>query len=138
MNDDETPDPPVSSGAVDPAPGAGPDEGGADLAGLLGGLDMGSLLSMAGEMHQQISQAQQQAAATEVEGSAGGGAVRIKLTGAMEGVAVSISPDATDDVDMLEDLVLSALRDALDKARSVQQADPLGGLGDQLGGLLGD
>ena len=47
-------------------------------------------------------------------------------------------PDAIDDVAMLEDLVLSALRDALDKARSVQETDPLGGLGGQLGGLLGD
>jgi DNA-binding YbaB/EbfC family protein len=137
MSDDETPDLPVPSGAVEPAPGAVPGGGDADLAGLLGGLDMGSLLSMAGEMQQQIEQAQQQAAATEVEGSAGGGAVRITLTGAMECTAVSISPDATDDVAMLEDLVLSALRDALDKARSVQASDPLDGLGDQLGGLLG-
>lgn len=48
---------------------------------LLGGLDMGSLLSMAGDMQKQMAQAQEQAAHTEVEGSAGGGAVRVTMTG---------------------------------------------------------
>ena len=114
-----------TSGAADP------------LAGLLGGLDMGSLLSMAGEMQQQMQQAKEEAAATAVEGSAGGGAVRITLTGAMECTDVSIAPAATDDVAMLEDLVLSALRDALGKARSIQGDDPLGNLGD-LGEIFGD
>lgn len=136
MTDEESADLPVRPDAI------ASDAGGADdadpLAGLLGGLDMGSLLSMAGEMQEQMAQAQQQAAATNVEGSAGGGAVRITLTGAMECTAVAISPDATSDVAMLEDLVLAALRDALTKARNIQQADPFGGLGDQLGGLLGD
>jgi DNA-binding YbaB/EbfC family protein len=139
MSDDESTELPVQPDAVasgQPGPTAGDDTD--PLAGLLGGLDMGSLLSMAGEMQQHLEQAQQQAAATEVEGSAGGGAVRITLTGAMEGVSVSISPEATAAVDMLEDLVLSALRDALGKAKRVQGDDPLGGLGDQLGGLLGD
>ncbi len=129
MADEHSPDPDEATGeAADADP----------LAGLLGGLDMGSLLSMAGEMQQQMAQAQQQAAATEVEGSAGGGAVKITLTGAMECTGVHISADAAGDVDMLQDLVLSALRDALARAREVAGADPLGGLGDQLGGLLGE
>lgn len=144
MSDDESPDLPVRPDAVTADPGAdAPDvlAGAADadpLAGLLGGLDMGSLLSMAGEMQQQMADAREQAAATEVEGSAGGGAVRITLTGAMECTGVTIAPEATDDVAMLEDLVLSALRDALSQARQVQGDDPLGGMGDALGGLFGD
>ncbi len=115
-----------------PEPAADP------MAGLLGGLDMNSLLSMAGEMQQQMDEAQQRAAATEVEGSAGGGVVKVTLTGALECTGVTIAPDVTDDVAMLEDLVLSAIRDALTKANAVRnESDPLGGLGDQLGGLFG-
>lgn len=117
--------------------GGDPDPSGADpLAALLGGLDMGSLLSMAGEMQQQLQQAQQTAAATEVEGSAGGGVVRITLTGAMEATAVTIDRSALDDVEMLGDLVLAALRDALAKAKQLQDQGPLGDLGGQLGGQL--
>ncbi|HET8929630.1 MAG TPA: YbaB/EbfC family nucleoid-associated protein [Acidimicrobiales bacterium] len=137
MSDDESSDLPVQPDAIAPGPSAATGDDADPLAGLLGGLDMGSLLSMAGEMQQQMEHAKAEAAATDVEGSAGGGAVRITLTGAMECTGVSISPEATADVDMLEDLVLSALRDALAKARSVQGDDPLGGLGDQLGGLGG-
>lgn len=137
MSDDESPDLPVQSEVIGPGAGADTGDDAEPLAGLLGGLDMGSLLSMAGEMQQQMEHAKAEAAATEVEGSAGGGAVRITLTGAMECTGVSIAPDATADVDMLEDLVLSALRDVLGKAKSVQGDDPLGGLGDQLGGLGG-
>lgn len=130
---DPTENTPVTPDAVQDTTGADDDP----LAGLLGGLDMGSLLSMAGEVQQQMAQARQEAAATEVEGSSGGGAVKITLTGAMECTDVSIAPEAAGDVDMLEDLVLSALRDALGKARTVQGDDPLGGLGD-LGDLFGD
>lgn len=115
-----------------------PEPAGDPMAGLLGGLDMNSLLSMAGEMQQQMDEAQQRAAATEVEGSAGGGVVKVTLTGALECTGVTIAPDATGDVTMLEDLVLSAIRDALTKANAVRnEGDPLGGLGDQLGGLFG-
>lgn len=106
------------------------------LAGLLGGLDMGSLLSMAGEMHEQLEASKREAAATVVEGTAGGGVVRITMTGAMECTGVTIAPDAAADIAMLEDLVLAAVRDALSRAMAVQGEDPLSGLGD-IGGLLG-
>ena len=140
MNDD-LPAIPDDSAHTD-APGGPPGGGAADpLAGLLGGLDMGSLLSMAGEMQQQMQQAQEQAAATQVTGSAGGGAVQITLTGAMECTGVSIAAEAAGDVEMLQDLVQSALRDALSKARDVSGDGPLGdlgGLSDSLGDLFGD
>lgn len=143
MNDDETtPDHAETPSALRPdaVSDASAGDAGDPLAGLLGGLDMGSLLSMAGEMQQQMQQAQQTAAATEVTGSAGGGAVKITLTGAMECTEVSIAPEAFDDREMLEDLVQSALRDALSRANAVRGEDPfgdLGGLSDQLGGLFG-
>ncbi len=131
-DDDTTPEPAVTPDVVgDGAPADDP------LGGLLGGLDMGSLLSMAGEVQQQMQQAAEEAAATEVVGSSGGGAVKITLTGAMECTGVSIASEAAGDVAMLEDLVLSAVRDALGKARQIKGDDPLGNLGD-LGGLFGD
>jgi len=87
--------------------------------------------------------AQAQALQTqEVEGSAGGGAVRVIVNGAMEFRSVAIQPDVVDssDTEMLEDLVLAALNDAAAKLRAgqlqaqQQMLSGLGGLGD-LGGL---
>jgi DNA-binding YbaB/EbfC family protein len=106
----------------------------------LGAADLGSLLSQAMEMQQQVVAAQAQAASTEVEGQAGGGAVRVVVTGAMEFRAVHIAPAAVDpdDVDMLQDLVLAALHDAVDQINQLQEQS-LGGFGDALAGSgLGD
>lgn len=97
-----------------------------------GGFDVGSLFSQLGEIQQNLRQAQDQV----VEGSAGGGAVRVKVSGALEVREVTIDPKVVDpaDVEMLQDLVLAALRDGLEKARGVA-AQAIGGAG--LGGLLG-
>jgi hypothetical protein len=113
-----------------------------DLGGLVGGLlggaagGIGDLLAQA----QQAMSASQAAADEEVEGSAGGGVVRIRMTAGGEPRAVHIDPAVVDpdDVEGLEDLVLAALRDAqVAGARVQQQAmggfDPSG----MLGGLLG-
>jgi nucleoid-associated protein EbfC len=78
-----------------------------------------------------------------VEGSAGGGMVKVIVTGAGDVQSVHISPDVVDpdDVEMLEDLVLAAVGDGLRRAQELQ-AERLGGvtggldLG-SLGGLLG-
>jgi nucleoid-associated protein EbfC len=106
------------------------------------GLD--ALLSQAMEMQQQVMAAQAEAAEQEVSGVAGGGAVEIVVTGAMEFRDVRISPAAVDpdDVELLEDLVLAALRDAAERVNGLQ-AQSLGGFGDLLGGssisdLLGE
>lgn len=99
--------------------------------------DLNHLLAQAQEMQQQLMAAQAEAAEAVHQGQSGGGAVRIEVTGAMEFRSVSIRPDAVDpdDVEMLEDLVLAALHDAVGKVNEAQQ-DALGGLGG-LGGLLG-
>jgi nucleoid-associated protein EbfC len=97
------------------------------------GLD--ALLSQAMEMQQQVMAAQAEAAEQEVMGVAGGGAVEVVVTGAMEFRDVRISPAAVDpdDVELLEDLVLAALRDAIERVNALQ-AQSLGGFGDLLGG----
>jgi DNA-binding YbaB/EbfC family protein len=106
--------------------------------------DMNQLLKQAQKMQQQLLDAQTAAAEAEVEGQAGGGAVKVRVTGGMEFLSVKIDPSAlpggdaaADDVEMLEDLVLAAIHDAVAKAQSVsQQAMGDLGLGD-IGKLLG-
>ena len=85
------------------------------------GFDIGSLFSQLGDMQRNLREAQEEAAATEVEGSAGGGAVKVKVSGGLEFLEVKIDPSVVDpaDVEMLEDLVLAAIRDGMDQASSL-------------------
>ena len=106
---------------------------------LGGGMpDLGALLSQVGQMQHNLAAAQQQAAETVVHGSAGGGAVTVEVTGGMEFRSVHIDPSVVDptDIDMLQDLVLAALRDAVEAAQDLQ-ADALGGAGFGEGGIGG-
>jgi len=108
--------------------------------------DLGSMLSQAMAMQQQFEAARADAASREFVGQAGGGAVAIRVTGSLQVLNVSISPQAVDpsDVAMLEDLVLAAFHDALAQIDEMQQEvlgpfqtagmPDLGDLGD-LGGL---
>lgn len=101
--------------------------------------DMNSLLKQAQKMQQQLVEAQAQAAEQVVEGVAGGGVVKVTVTGGMEFRSVSIDPAAVDpdDVEMLEDLVLAAIHDAMSKVQELSQ-QAMGGLDlGGLGGLLG-
>ncbi len=101
---------------------------------------MGNLLKQAQAMQEQMAAAQASAAAQEVEGQAGGGRVKITVTGGMEFKSVRIDPSVVDatEIELLEDLVLAALHDAVQRAQDVQ-SQALGGfpgVGD-LGELLG-
>lgn len=106
----------------------------------LGGIDFGSLLEQAQQVQQNLMAAQAQAAEQQVTGAAGGGAVKVTVTGGMEFMSVQIAPSAVDpdDVEMLQDLVLAALHDASAQVALLNQ-NAMGGLGDLggLGGLLG-
>ena len=100
--------------------------------------NMQQLMKQAQQMQQQLMAAQAEAAEQVHEGTAGGGAVKVTVTGGMEFQSVTIRPDAVDpnDVDMLQDLVLAAIHDAVAKVNAAQQ-QALGGIGGALGGLLG-
>ena len=104
------------------------------------GPDLGNLLAQMQQMQQHLMDAQASAAATVVEGRSGGGAVKVTVTGNMEFQAVVIDPSAVDpeDVEMLQDLVLAAIRDAVTQANDLN-SEALGGLGlgGGLEGLLG-
>ncbi len=101
--------------------------------------DINALLNQAMEMQQQLLEAQSEAAEAEITGRAGGGAVTVTVTGSMQFLDVSIDPGAVDpdEVDMLEDLVLAALHDAVAQIDAMQQST-LGGVDlGALGGMAG-
>lgn len=83
--------------------------------------NMGDLAKMAQQMQANMAKAQAELAEVTVEGTAGGGAVVIVLTGTQEIKDVRIRKDAVDpeDVETLQDLVLAAFSDALAKSREV-------------------
>lgn len=104
------------------------------------GFDPQALLSQALQMQQRMAEAQAEAASESVEGAAGGGRVRVTMTGAGEVTAVRIDPSVVvpDEVDLLEDLIVAALRDAATKAADLAERSlGLGGLGELLGGEEG-
>lgn len=68
-------------------------------------------------MQQEMQKKQEEIENSEVEGSAGGGVVTVKLSGKRVLTDVSIKPEACDpdDIEMLEDLVMAAVNDAMSK-----------------------
>jgi DNA-binding YbaB/EbfC family protein len=109
-----------------------------DEPGPQGGFDLGNLLASAQQMQQQLLDAQAKAAEQVVEGQAGGGVVRITATGGLDVRDVHLDPSVVDpdDVEMLQDLVLAALRDTIAKVNELNQ-QAMGGLAGGLGGLGG-
>lgn len=92
-------------------------------AGGGGGAQGGQLA----EAQAMLQRAQEELATKTVEGSAGGGAVRVTMNGEQKVQAIAIEPDVVDpdDVEMLQDLVLAAIHDASERANALQ-ADSLG------------
>ena len=103
-------------------------------------MGMGNLQRMAMQMQQEMERIQAELAETEVEGSAGGGVVKAVVTGKQTLVSLTIDQSAVDpdDVEMLQDLVVVAINEALDNSRKVaeQKMGAMQSLGG-LGGLLG-
>ncbi len=79
--------------------------------------NMGDILKQAQQMQTKVNELREKLATHEVEGQAGGGMVSVVLNGRSEPVRVRIDPKATTDVEMLEDLVLAAMRDAQEKVQ---------------------
>ena len=81
------------------------------------------MLRQAQELQARLAKAQEELANATVEGSAGGGAVKIVMNGHQEVQSVKISPEAVDpqDVALLEDMVLAAFKDAFAKAQDLAQ-----------------
>jgi nucleoid-associated protein EbfC len=86
-------------------------------------MGMGNLQRMAQQMQQEMLRIQDELGATNVDGSAGGGVVTATVTGKQELVSVTIDPSAVDadDVEMLQDLVVAAVNDALRASRALAE-----------------
>ena len=93
--------------------------------------DMRQLMKQAQKMQEQLAAAQEELAARRFEGSAGGGVVTAVVSGAQELLEVTIDPSVVDpdDVEMLQDLIVAAVNQAMKTAAEAA--------GDQLGGLTG-
>jgi len=102
-----------------------PSTGGDDAQGF----DISQLFEQAEAMQEALLAAQNHAASVEVEGVSGGGAVKVVCTGGMEFRRITISPElvTADDIPLLEDLVLAAVRDAISRAADVNE-QALGGI----------
>jgi DNA-binding YbaB/EbfC family protein len=90
-----------------------------------------NLLRQAQQMQAKLAKAQEELGKATVEASAGGGAVKVVVTGNQQLLSVKISPEAVDpqDVEMLEDLVLAAVNEGMEKAREMAS--------NQLGAITG-
>jgi len=87
-------------------------------------MSMANLQRMAQQMQQEMARVQAELEATTCDGSAGGGVVRATVTGKQELVSVVIDPAAIDpdDAEMLQDLVVAAVNDALRASRDLAES----------------
>ncbi len=89
------------------------------------------LQQMAQQMQRQMQKIQEELASAVVEGTAGGGAITVKMNGHRELQSIAISPEVVDpdDVEMLQDLLVAAFSDATKKAQELaeQRLGPLTG-----------
>ena len=94
------------------------------------GLDMNAIMRQAQKMQEKMAKAQEELANERLEHSTGGGMVKCVVNGQGEVLSISIDPEAlTEGHEMLEDMVLMAVREALDKAAALQK--------DRLGSVTG-
>lgn len=91
--------------------------------------DLRDLQRIAREMQANMEKAQARLGEETVEGRAGGGAVVVVMTGTQEVRSVRIRPDAVDpsDIETLQDLVLAAVKDAIERSKALA-AERLGGI----------
>ena len=105
--------------------------------GGFGGGNMQQLMRQAQKMQQQMTEAQEKLDAAEYEATAGGGVVSVKVSGKRELLSITIDPNVVDpdDVEMLQDLVMAAVNEALRKGEESREAamsrmaPGMGGLG---------
>ncbi|WP_127533747.1 YbaB/EbfC family nucleoid-associated protein [Paenibacillus kobensis] len=95
--------------------------------------NMQHMMKQVKKMQEQMLKAQEELGTKTVEGSAGGGVVTVKVNGHKQILSIAIKPEAVDpeDVEMLQDLVMTAVNDALAKAEEMANDD----MGKYTGGM---
>lgn len=102
----------------------------------MGGGNMANLMKQAQKMQKQMEVAQKELEELEITKSAGGGAVEVTIKGNKEIVAINIDKEVVDpdDVEMLQDLIIAAVNEAIREIESVSQSKLSGATGG-LGGF---
>jgi nucleoid-associated protein EbfC len=95
--------------------------------------NMNQMMKQVKKMQEQMLKAQEELGTKTIEGSAGGGVVTVSVNGHKQLLSITIKPEAVDpeDVEMLQDLVLTAVNDALTKADELANKD----MGKYTGGM---
>jgi hypothetical protein len=87
-------------------------------------MSFGNLQKMAAQMQRDMARVEDELREARLEGSAGGGVVRAVVSGKQELVELHVDPDAVDpaDVEMLQDLVVAAVNDAIRASRDLEKS----------------
>ena len=95
-----------------------------NFGGFGGGANMQQLMRQAQKMQQAMTEAQEKLDAAEYEASAGGGVVNVKVSGKREITSITIDPQVVDpdDVEMLQDLIMAAVNEALRQGEEAREA----------------
>ena len=102
--------------------------------GMGGGMNMNNLMKQAQKMQKQMQDMQEELEAKVLETTSGGGAVKVVITGKKEIKEITISKDVVDpdDVEMLQDLVMTAVNEAVrqaDEMHTKEMGKLTGGMG---------
>lgn len=94
------------------------------MGGGFGGMNINQLMKEAKKMQADMEKSQEELQMQEFESTAGGGAITVKVTGAKTIKEIKISKEVVDpdDVDMLQDLIITCINDAMRKVDSAQSA----------------
>lgn len=108
------------------------------FGGMPGGMNMGNLMQQAQKMQRDMAEAQAEIAAHVVEATSGGGMVKVQMSGEHKLLDLEIQPEAVDadDVEMLQDLILAAIREA-ERQVSEFSESKMSKFGQMAGGLPG-
>jgi nucleoid-associated protein EbfC len=103
-----------------------------------GGLDLNAMMKQVQQMQSEMMEAQEKLKDEVVDASAGGGMVKLKMSGDLRLLEVTIDPEAIDpeEADLLQDMVLAAVNEAIRSAQELASSK-LGGIAGAGGGLGG-
>ena len=93
--------------------------------GGFGGMNMNNIMKQAKKMQEEMQKSQEELSSKEFDSTAGGGAISVKVTGEKVLKEIKIKPEVVDpeDVEMLEDLILTCVNEALRKVDSAQSQE---------------
>ncbi len=86
---------------------------------------MGNMMRQAQQMQRKMEEMQKELESREVEASAGGGMVTVRVSGKQQLLEIALEPDAVDpqDVDMLQDLIMVAVNEGIRKSQEMVQSE---------------